>query len=196
MCVVGQALVAEAPSAFVREDRLGGLVVILRLFERSQALIDERFDPVLVLLGGDLGGGVEDGGVAVVADDFDGGGFGFLVADQFHFFIGEPVEIGHRFDAAAHCGVGGGVEISRAHIEEALFERFDGPPQSFGYAFVGPGGGGGVLAAARAPCACFVGGGVGDAVAVEVGQAISPARGSIFFDAFARCLGHVLSLVV
>lgn len=190
--VAGQALVAEAPSAFVCEDRFGGFAGVLRLFERGQALGDERFDSVPVLLVGDLGGGVEDVEVAVSADDFQGGGFGFFVADQLHFVIGAAVEGEHRHNAAGHCGVGGGGEIALAHIDEALFELFEGTPESFGRALVGPGCGGGVLAAAHAPLARFRGGAVGNAVAVQGRQAVPFAGGSIFVDAFTRDLRHVL----
>ena len=72
--------------------------------------------PKLVFSGGHFGGGGEDFEVAMSAGDFGGGGLGLFVADQFHFLIGEAVEIGHRLSAAAHCGVGGGVEFSLLHI--------------------------------------------------------------------------------
>ena len=35
--------------------------------------------------------------------------------------------------------------------------------------------------------ACFVGGGVGDTVAVELLEAVSAAGGPVFLEAFARC---------
>ena len=198
LCVAGEALEAEAPSAGVGEHGCGGCGGILGYvgFQGYETLLDEGFDHVAVMLGGDLGGGVEDGGVAVCADDFQGGGFGFFVADQFHFYIDEAVEVGHDFGAAAHCGVGGGVQFSLSHIEEALVERFDGGPQSFGNAFVGPGDGGGVFTAEGAPFAGFFGGGVGDAVAIEAGQAVALAGVSVFFQTFAGYFCHVVILPV
>ena len=59
--------------------------------------------------------------------------------------------------------------------------------RSVGYAFVGAGGGRRGLAAARAPLPCFVGGGVGDTVAVELVEAVAAAGGPVSLEAFAGC---------
>ena len=164
------------------------------MIELNKALFDERLDPELILLGGDFGGGGEDIEVAMSAGDFGGGGLGLFAADLFHFQVGEAVEVCHRLGPAAHGGVGGGFEFSFLHFEEAFFKGFDGNAQSFGDAFVGPGGVGGVFAAARAPGVRFEGGGVGDAKAIELRQPLPLARGSVTFYAFAKYFCHVIIL--
>ena len=51
-------------------------------FGRNKALIDEGVDPVLVLPVGDIGGSVEEFGVASGTGDLGGGGGGLLAANQ------------------------------------------------------------------------------------------------------------------
>ena len=191
--LLGEAgLVAEveSASAFVGEDVVSGPVVGLRAVTLCKVLVDERVDPVLVLLGGYFVGGFEDGEVAVCAGDFGGGGLGLFGANRFHFLVGEAVEVDPYLSAAANDGVVGGAECSFQHPVHAVLQHIHHVFQSRGDAFVESGGGGGVCAAESAPLAGLVGGAVGNAVTVELLETFSVAGRAVAFDTFTGCLRH------
>ena len=142
-CVLGQSLVAEALSAGGGQDAGLWLVGVFRFyrFGRDKALVDEGVEPVLVLPGGDIGGSVEEFGVASGTGDLGGGSGGFLGANQVHFVVGEAVEFDEHFCGAGNGGEGGGFELAFEDLVHAGGQFIDGVGQAVGYAFVGAGGG-------------------------------------------------------
>ena len=83
-----------------------------------------------------------------------------------------------------------GERVPSADSVHAVMNEIDGLFQPCGHTFVESGGGGGVFAAARAPCADFVGGAVGDAVAVELLEPVSLTGAAVLSYTFAESFGH------
>ena len=123
--------------------------------------------------------------------DLGGGGGGFLAADQVHLLVGEAVEFDEHFGGAGNGGEGGGFELALEDLVHALWTLLSmALRRRSGMRLSARAAAGRGLAAARAPLPCFVGGGVGDTVAVQVGLAQSLAGLSIFSQTVAGCLWH------
>ena len=101
----------------------GGMSGLDGLCEFGEALGDEGFSAVLVLLGGDGVGDFEDVGVAVSAGELGGGGEGLFGTDEIHVLVGLAVDVELQFDAAAEGGVAGGAERSVQHPFHAIVEQ-------------------------------------------------------------------------
>ena len=125
--VAGEFLKAEATSAGIGEHECGGRVGTegCAAFGGCKSLLDEGFGPVAISVGGDSGGGVEDGQITVSAGDVHGGHFGFFAVNLFRFFICEAVDLGQCPDAVAHGVELSGRDFTFPHLGQTLAQLLD-----------------------------------------------------------------------